>query len=149
MKNIPTFEEFLNESSLKNDQVYFQQNTLWYSWSPGSGITKQIKGDPDKFRGYITDKKDDSNFDGIAENIVKWSIENKHLSHFKSMSKFLFKIPCWWGYKSARDLSIWAGDLDPDYQPDYFLWMLVSVMGSGNSIINFFKTKQEAVNFSK
>lgn len=144
MINIPTFKEFLNES-IQTDKVYIQQNTLWCSYSPGSGVTTQIKGDPEKFRGFFTNKKGDDHYDSIVDKILEWSKKEK--ADIKKGGTSLFKIPCYWGYKSARDLSIWAGDLDPDYQPDYFLWMLVQTMGSGDTIINFFKTKREALSF--
>ena len=140
MKNIPTFEEFLNES-IQNEKVYIQQNTLWYSYSPGSGITTQIKGDPDKFRGFFTDKKGDDHYDFIVSKILDWSKKEK--SEVQKGGTSLHKIPAYWGYKSNRDLSIWGGEITPDY----YLYMLVQTMGSGDTIINFFKTKKEALAF--
>ena len=140
MKNIPTFEEFLNES-IQQDKVYIQQNTLWVSYNPGSGITTQIKGDPDKFRGFFTDKKGDDHYDDIVSKIIDWS--KKETPEAKKGGTSLFKIPCYWGYKSARELSIWGGEIIQDY----FLYMLVQTMGSGDTVINFFKTKKEALAF--
>lgn len=140
MKNFKSYSEFLNEST-QNEKVYIQQNTLWLSYSPGSGITTQIKGDPDKFRGFFTDKKGDDHYDFIVSKIIDWSKKEK--PDTKKGGTSLFKIPCYWRYKSARDLSIWAGDLDPDY----YLYMLVQTMGSGDTVIGFFKTKKEALAF--
>lgn len=140
MNNIPTFEEFLNES-IQNEKVYIQQNTLWVAYSPGSGITTQIKGDPDKFRGFFTDKKDDDHYDFIVSKILNWAKIEK--PEDKKGGTSLYKIPCYWGYKSARDLSIWEGEINPNY----FIFMLVQIMGSGDTIINFFKTKKEALAF--
>lgn len=126
----------------QKDIVYIQQNTLWTSYSPGSGMTTQIAGDPDKFRGYLTDKQGDDHFDSNVGNIVKWADQQEGLKIKEGST--LYKIPCYWGYKPQRDLSVWGGDV----QPDYYLWLLL-VKAPNYNLVNFFKTKNEAINFTK
>jgi len=160
MKHVQNFRDF-NESyghsynsyykhNPSNDTtpvVYIQQNTLWYSWNPGSGITTKIKGDPDKFRGYFTNDPNDetmsnieTNIDDIVNYIAKWS---KSQPSVKS-GLLLYKIPAYWGLKEPSELSVWDGPV----KPDYFLFMLLSTFGKNGYIINFFKTKNEAIVFA-
>ena len=137
MKKLKIFEDYNPK-----DVVYIQQNTLWTSYSPGSGMTSQIQGDPDKFRGFLTNKQGDDHYDYNVENILKWANQQEGLK-IKDGST-LYKIPCYWGYKPQRELSIWGGEI----LPDYYLWMLIS-KASDYYVVNFFKTKQEAINFAK
>ena len=124
-----------------NDKVYVQQNTLAVYYRPNSGTTTQLKGDPDKFRGFFTDKRDDSHYDHNVVRILDWTKSNPAI--VKKGGTSLYKIPAYWGYTEAKDLSVWGGSKTPDY----YLWMLVQTMGSGDTIINFFKTKSEALAF--
>lgn len=137
MKKFQKYNEFVNESVF-SEKVFIQQNQLWVAHSPGSGMTTQIKGDPDKFRGYFTDKQGDEHYDYNVKLILRWSKNEKPIS--KKDGTSLFKIPCYWQYKEQKELSVWGGDI----QPDYFLFMLVQTMGSGDIIIGFFKTQREA-----
>lgn len=139
MTNLPSFNEFLNES-VNNDKVYIQQNTLWVSYSPNSGRTTQIKGDPDKFRGFFSNETTDEHYDGIVDKLLDWA--KKETPLVKKSTSSLYKIPAYWKYSDTNDLSVWNGDK----KPDYFLWMLIST-NAKYSIVNFFKTKQEAVAF--
>lgn len=135
----------------ENDhKVYFQKDTLWYAHSPGSGITAQIK-DPLHFKGFITDKKNDDNYDFSADRIIDWSKTEAPVARKGGTS--LYKIPYYASYRSTSDgytprpgeseLSVWGGKI----QPDAYVWMLVQKMGSGDTVIGFFKTKQEAIGF--
>jgi len=140
MNTFQKFNEFLNESK-DNDTVYFQQNTLWIAYNPGSGITKQIKGDPDKFRGFFSsDNTDTEHYDFIVEKILEWSKYETPI--FKKKRSAIYKIPAYWGYGETRELSVWGGEKNPDY----FLYMLISTTDS-YSIISFFKREQEAISF--
>jgi len=132
----------INEDWNPTDVVYIQQNSLWTSYSPGSGMTTQIAGDPYKFRGYLTDKQGDDHFDSNVANIAKWADKQEGIKVKDGTT--LFKIPCYWGYKPQRDLSIWGGNVNPDY----YLWMSFTKAPNYN-LINFFKTKNEALGFHK
>jgi hypothetical protein len=143
MKNIKTFEGFLNET-LSGDVVYIHQNTLWCSWAISSGVTAQIPGNPDEWRGFF------KNFDGglssgtyhsIVDDIAKWALKQK--SEVKKNGATLHKIPAYWQKGSNSDLSIYGGGI----KPDYYLYMLVQRLTNNRVIISFFKTKKEAVAF--
>lgn len=139
MKKFQSYSEFINESFYDTKKVYIQQNTLWVAHSPGSGSTTQIKGDPDKFRGYFTNKAGDEHYDGSVSMLTVWADTDRSYISKKGKTS-LHKIPCYWGYKNPSDLSIWGGEI----QPDYFLFMLVQTIGTGDTIIGFFKTQREA-----
>ena len=129
-------KDLLKENS---DKVYVQQNTLAVYYRPNSGSTTQFKGDPDKFRGYFTDKHNDNHYDHNVEKIIDWS--KSQTAIVKKGNTGLYKIPAYWGYSEAKDLSIWGGNKTPDY----YLWMLLQTMDSGDTVISFFKTKNEAL----
>lgn len=150
MEHIQKFKEFLDESQQRyefhRDQyiekapvVYIQQNYLWWSWSPDSGVTTHIKGDPDKFRGYFTNDPKESTWDINVDNILKWSRTQKSIAP----RVLLYKIPAYWGYKGAYELSVWGGSV----QPDYYLYMLLSTYRD-KFILSLFKTKKEALAFA-
>lgn len=124
------------------DKVYIEQNTLWVSHRPDSGTTTQIKGDPDKFRGYWTDKVDDDHYDYNARRIVDWANSQTPIVRKSSMS--LYKIPGYWGrIGDAENLSIWGGDK----KPNYYIWLYVGKIANGNNVVSLFKTKSEALAF--
>lgn len=145
MKNIQSYDEFILESSfIAKSNVFIQQNTLWVAHRPNSGNTTQIKGDPDKFRGYwSSDQNDTKHYAYNAANIADWSNWNKPVSTGKNWK--LYKISAWWGYKDQIELDIWGGD----NKPDYFIWLGVVKMQNGESLIHLFSTKREALGFLK
>lgn len=144
MKNIQSFEEFINESLNSTSKVFIQQNSLWISYQPNSGSTTQIKGNPDEFRGYFTnDEKDGEHYDNDVNALIEWSASNK--PEVKKSNYVVHKIPCWWGYKDHHDLSIWGGDI----KPEYYVWLSITTMKNGISLVGLFKTKQQALAFLK
>ena len=145
MKNLQSYDEFILESSFSaKSNVFIQQNTLWVAHRPNNGTTTQIKGDPDKFRGYwSTDHIDTEHYDFNATEIADWSHWNKPVSTGKNWK--LYKIPAWWGYKDQTELDIWGGYI----KPDYFIWLGVVKMQNGESLIHLFGRKQEALGFLK
>jgi hypothetical protein len=122
---------FLNEAF--QDKVFIHSDTLWYSYSPGSGTTAIIKN-----RKYLTDKTGDKNFNDIVRHLVKYSNGNKPLKS-KGNSK-IFEIPF---YNNAifnySKFDIWGGDIKPSKK----VYMIVNT-GSIN-VINFFDSKNEAL----
>lgn len=135
---IKNFEQFTNES-VEGPAVYVQQNNLWWATSPGSGMTTYIKGDPDKFRGYFTNDPGEVTYDYNVNNILKWSRTQPSISS----KNLLYKIPAYWGYKDASELSVWGGSI----KPDYFLYLLLSTYRD-KFILSLFKTKKEALDFA-
>lgn len=148
MKNIQTFDEFLNESLNSSSKVFIQQNSLWISYKPNSGSTTQIKGNPDEFNGYFTNnEEDEEHYNSDVNVLIEWSKLNKpEVKKSNSVSNYvLYKIPCWWGYKDHHELSIWGGDI----KPEYYIWLSITTMKNGMSLVDLFKTKQHALGFLK
>lgn len=138
MKKLKIFE-----NSNSGDVVYIQQNTLWVSYNPGSGKTTQIAGDPDKFRGFWSSDSNDSHYDSNVENIEKWAETQEGVKVKDGCT--LHRIPCYWGYgKEARDLSVWGGDV----KPDYLIWLAL-IKTPNYSLVHLFRTKTEAIGFIK
>ena len=126
------------------EQVYMQDNTLWWSYSPGSGQTKPIRD----FKSYFTDKSGDSHYDAIAVKIVKWANQNTPLKQSKSKTRKLFKIPV---YESGRligyetsNLSIWGGNTKP-----IKYYYLVVIKEQNYHLIHIFIKSSEAMYWLK
>lgn len=124
----------------KEEQVYIQGNTLWWSYAPDSGFAVPLKD----LKSYYTDKSDHKNFDAIVRRIVKWSKKNKPLKMSKSKSRLLYKIPVYEsgrlvGYDASK-LSIWGGI----EKPKTYYYMVI-IEEQDYHIIHFFKTKGEAL----
>jgi hypothetical protein len=121
---------FLVTSSTNKDKVYVAADTLWAAYALHSGTTMPNF----KSKSYITTKNDDKNYDDIARKLITYSNTTKP-DMVKEDSK-LFKIPI---YKN-HDIDVFKNDP----KPDSFCYMLIK-----QSVINFFKTKNEAINFIK
>ena len=128
-------KSLITEAPTKN-KLYILGNTLWLSYSPGSGETCILKSN----KSYITSKSGDSNFNSIVKGIISWTSYNKPLS--KNKIKSIYKIP-YYDASSTVDpnqLSVWneKGKVQPK---DRFI---VIIKEQDYYVINFFDSKQAA-----
>jgi len=103
-------------------KVYVANNTLWVAYAPFSGITMPFFNS----KSYITPE-----IDSIANDLITYS--NTALPNLVKKGSKLFKIPI---YKNDVDV------FKNNPKPDSFTYMIVN-----KSIINFHKTKKEAIIF--
>ena len=152
MDLIKKFDEFLNENKAFEDYLYIEDNknigvTLWTSYAPGSGTTKYFKNKEELLKTYLTDKPEDKNTNEYdVKRIVDWSSDKKPV--IKKANSKLYEIPSYQRlYRGLdyKDFDIFGGDEKPDYK----VYLLLQLMGSGYYIINFFKTKKEARAFAQ
>ena len=145
MKHITPFQDFLTEGSSR-DRIFVEESpvgmTLWLSYSPGSGITAHFKS-KDFFRTYITDKKDDKNYDSIVNNILSWANSNKAVKEKNSYER-IYEIPVYRRYDRGLD---YGQIFRQEEAPDSKAFMKISTMTTGSTVIGFFKTLREASNF--
>jgi len=129
------FKKYLNESK---DKVIYSQGELWVTNGQSSGQTAQL---PD-FSKYLTNKKDDKNYDSLVSKISKFAKNNKPLKS-QGTSK-LFKIPEYPQVKMGQTYDIWGGKIKP-------LRMIYMIVDDNGSIVtvNLFKNKNEANNWIK
>lgn len=128
----------------KQPQVYIIDDTLWYSYNPGSGSTTMLKSK----RPFWTDKSGDDSFNSTVKDFKKWATQNKPTK--KSKKGLMFKIPV---YDYAPDtgqstkLSVWGGDI----KPKGYKWMVITPMGEGSkyTIVSLFSKQVEALHWLK
>jgi hypothetical protein len=138
------FKELFTESS--EYEVYFIGDnsyiTLWLAYGDGSGTTKLV----DKVDTYLTNKKEDKNYDSIVNDIVKKFVNRKKPLKSKGDSK-LYKIPFYDLYDVQRKkysdgggkLDVWGGNI----KPKKYVYMIVN-QNEVITVISFFTRKGEA-----
>lgn len=149
MKHITAFQDFLTEG-FSRDRIFVEESpvgmTLWLSYSPGSGITAHFKSKDFFFRTYITDKKDDKNYDSIVNNILSWANSNKAVKAKKIGYSYerIYEIPVYRRYDRGLE---YGQIFRQEEAPDSKAFMKISTMTTGSTVIGFFKTLREASNF--
>ena len=108
------------------DRVYFVNSTLWASYLPGCGETYQIRN----FNTFLTDKKDDSHYDTIAEKILQYAENN--IPNYKSKKGKIFKIPVFCSESEAKNKNSIG-----------HYWLTI-INENNYSILSFFKKNNEA-----
>jgi predicted PolB exonuclease-like 3'-5' exonuclease len=114
------------------DRVYFVNSTLWASYLPGCGETCNIRN----FNTFLTDKKDDSHYDTIAEKILQYAENN--IPNYKSKKGKIFKIPVFYSESEANKNKNSIGH-----------YWLTLINENNYSILSFFKKNNEAIYWIK
>jgi len=130
-----TFREFILEAN--DDKVIYVKSTypeLWITYAQGSGTTIQL---PNINKFLNSDPSDKEHFDSSVERLWKWAGTAKSI---KAKTK-LFEIPVYESVKMGLKYDIWGGDIKPVSK----IYMLIRKEKS--IIVNFFKTKNEALGF--
>lgn len=149
-----TIKRVLKESG-KNDVVFVENVTsnwfqLWISYSPGSGITYQLKD----LKHFLSDNPAHKEWDHMTAELVDWS--NNHTPTIKRNQHKLYEIPVYNlnGYRilnpnsyqtGYKDLEIFGGEIKPSKK----IYMVISTETSGFHVINFFINKNEAISWTK
>lgn len=122
------FKQILEKQSSKNIFLDYN-NELWFGYSIGSGQTYRID-----MRSYITDKKDDKNYNStLINDFVRYSS-----SPIKSKSyQAMYALPHYSG-KDQKNYDIYGGNESPD-KVFYYI-----ISKQKNVVINFFSSKKEA-----
>ena len=118
------FKEYLNESQ---DKVFVSGKELWVAYAEGSGTVSQYKGT------YISSNKD-SNFDINTSKISTWAEKEKPLK--QNDNKKLFEL-----------LIFDVGKSPYNDKPKSTEYMVVT--DEKSTVINFFKSKKEALAWLK
>jgi len=127
-------KELMNEGK---DAVYIQGDTLWWSYSPGSGLAVPLRG-----KTFFTNNSaDKGHFDVIVEKIMKWAKTAKPLKQNRKRGSTLYKIPNYIKHeRMTSDLSVWGGDV----QPQKAAYLVIIKDTTGRTLVNIFNKKQEA-----
>lgn len=129
------FRDYINESK---DRIIFVKDELWVTYAQGSGQTAQL---PD-IKNFLSDDSSDSkHYDSLVPKILKWSKANKPLKTNKDKSVKLFEISTYPLVSMGKKYDIFGGDVKSDGK----IYMVVTE--EKNTIINFFKSKNEAINW--
>ena len=129
------FKEIFTEKT--QHKIYYQKDTLWVAHGEGSGITSYM---PDITK-YLTDKKNDSHYDSIVNNIVKALKDIKPIQTKKNAT--LIEVPYYPGSQYGVYLDIWGGDLKPT--KNYYM----IITKEKDTIVNIFDNKNEAKSWMK
>lgn len=118
-------------------EVIYVKNELWLTYGQGSGTTTLL---PD-LKKYITNKKDDKNYDFLVDKIIKEYSSKVTPLKTKGNNK-LFKINEYPVVSMGKKYDIWGGDVKPIND----IYMIVNDNGK-IAVINFFKSKNEALSW--
>lgn len=131
------FEQFIMEMSTKTYVYYNETNKeLWHSYGQGSGQTAQL---PSITKYLNSDNSDKSHYDSLVDKIVSKPISNKVLK--KVQNVVLYELPVYETTKGTYD--IFGGDVKSI--KTYYM----TITKEKSNIINFFKSKNEAMNWIK
>jgi len=127
------FKKMFREMSEKTEyQMYYQGDSLWVSYAPGSGSTAYMPN----INKFLTDKAGDKNFDSVIRNIKKFMKDVKPTKSVKNTK--MFTIPVYDRSTPTEKFSIWGGDVKP--KTHYYM----IVTEEKNTIVNIFTSKNEA-----
>jgi hypothetical protein len=133
-----TYKEILQERT--ENKIYKVEDELWVAYAQGSGQTFKVKS------SYITDKSGDENENKqLVRKFVEYAKNNKPIKAKDDL--YLYELPIYNSsnvlYDSGKDLDVWGGTQKP-VKNEYY------VVSIGNtSVITFFETKKEALNWLK
>lgn len=130
-------KNLINES-IKTDYVFILEDTLWASYSAGSGTTLKIKN----WNSYYTDKNDDKNYDYIVTKIVDWAQKNTPIkkNNLKKMYKIpLYKRSMFSDHMQFSEMDIFGGEI----KPVQYVYMVI-VHEQDYNLIHFFKNENVA-----
>lgn len=113
-----------------NKNIFMDYNgELWFGYDVGSGQTFRID-----MRSYITDKKDDKNYNqSLVDNLVRYS-KNKLRS---KGDQSLYSFP-YYTSKNQKNYDIYGGNEGPSKLYYYV------ISKQKYTVINFFSSKKEA-----
>lgn len=137
------FKEIYEATKYK---IYMIDNTFWVAYGDGSGTTAQVNN----LNSFLTDKSDDSHYDSIVNNVLKFAKDAKAIQSKKSkdVETKLYEMPMYLmkDIKSnpTHKISVWDGEI----KPNKMYYMLLTKQ-NGTSIVNFFKSKSEAQSWIK
>jgi len=129
-----TFRELIEKSEY---QVYLVQDELWVAYGQGSGSTTQLRD----IKKFITDDRNDKHYDSNVSKLIKYANSNKPIKTNKSKSDRAYEILEYPSVSMGRSYTSWGGDVKPIGK----LYMVISI--GKNTYVNFFKSKNEAVNW--
>lgn len=117
------------------DKLFLIGDIVWLLFDPNSGITAKLKNKD----SYLTSKSNDSNYDDIVKDIIKWTKNEKSI--YNKNNKEIYKIPF---YNYSQDLDrdkspIWNDSI----KPKNFKYMVI-IKEQNYYIINFFDSKTAA-----
>ena len=127
------YKDILSES-IDDRKIYKvkQNGEIWIAYGAGSGSTVSSK------KSFISDRVDEESYDYNVKRFLTFAEKNKPLKQSKSKTVKMFELPVYDSYEQSS-FDIWGGDVKPS-KKEYF------VVSKGIvNVVNFFKTKNEAV----
>lgn len=142
---LKSIDKFLEEKLCEKSQykMYFEEDSLWLAYGQGSGSTTYMP------RGLkaISNKKSDSSYDFNIDKIIEVTNELKPIKTSKTKSMSLYEVPVYDRISSSSYSNldtiydIWGGNVKPTKK--YYM----TINKSGVIVAEFFKTKNEALNW--
>lgn len=134
MNTTPSLRNLIEANT---DTVLYSQGELWVTYGQSSGQTVQIGQNG---KTFVTDKKNDPNFNSTVPKIKKWAKKTKPMDNNGHQTN-MYKIPEYGRTKMGDTYDIWGGDKTPIG----YVYLVMNVSSHNvYDVVNFFDNKNEA-----